>query len=471
MFEYSLPPRSAAALSAAPLFFRSKTSASGQHGIGRTVFPARASKSFKWRSWACSKTSAHGNPSSWRALRGGPLAETGVMQGMSGSPVYIDGTLAGAVALGFPGGEGSDRRDPADRRNAARRSRSGRAASTLAAHSEARSYMAAPAEAGGNRDAGFVYRLHAPRRWNTSLRNCANWDWIRAREFPAAGGPDRMGDLQDLEPGSMISVQLLSGDMRSSADGTVTAIDGNHVYAFGHRFLDSGPTDLPFARAEVLALLPDISSSFKISQAQEWMGTITQDRNTAVSGVAESAPPWCRSKSASGAKTYHMGVIQDRVMTPLVTQMAVFSAMDASDAPWARSLTGCAANWISKAGRCKIDSVYSGDVAVGALASLGVAAPLTYALSQRLRWLQAEERELIALSRWRTEPGADCGNRRAAPGATRRRRRTERDLAAANGVETSRKARYRVPVGAPMGTSISRFPIPLSPICWSSKPR
>ena len=53
----------------------------------------------------------------------------------------------------------------------------------------------------------------------------------------------------------MISVQLLTGDMSVSADGTVTAIDGEKIYAFGHRFLASGATELPFARAEVLALL------------------------------------------------------------------------------------------------------------------------------------------------------------------------------------------------------------------------
>ena len=55
----------------------------------------------------------------------------------------------------------------------------------------------------------------------------------------------------------MISAQLLSGDYSISADGTVTCIDGDHVYAFGHRFLDAGPSDIPFARAEVLALLPN----------------------------------------------------------------------------------------------------------------------------------------------------------------------------------------------------------------------
>ncbi len=55
------------------------------------------------KSWECSKTSDRGNPSAILArLSGGPLATTGVMQGMSGSPVYIDGKLAGAVALGFP---------------------------------------------------------------------------------------------------------------------------------------------------------------------------------------------------------------------------------------------------------------------------------------------------------------------------------------------------------------------------------
>ena len=53
----------------------------------------------------------------------------------------------------------------------------------------------------------------------------------------------------------MISIQLISGDMTVGADGTVTAIDGDRVYAFGHRFLAEGSTDMPFARAEVLAAL------------------------------------------------------------------------------------------------------------------------------------------------------------------------------------------------------------------------
>ena len=93
-----------------------------------------------------------------------------------------------------------------------------------------------------------------------------------------------MGNPADVKPGSMISVQLLSGDFSVGADGTVTYIDGKRIYAFGHRFLDIGATSLPFARSEVLALIPNVNTSFKLSAAREWMGTIGQDGNTAVSG-------------------------------------------------------------------------------------------------------------------------------------------------------------------------------------------
>ncbi len=93
-----------------------------------------------------------------------------------------------------------------------------------------------------------------------------------------------MGDPSKLQPGSMISVELMTGDMSVGADGTLTAIDGNKVYAFGHRFLAVGPTDLPFTRSEVIALLANVNTSFKISSARELMGVISQDRDTAIAG-------------------------------------------------------------------------------------------------------------------------------------------------------------------------------------------
>src|SRR5262249_46216689 len=148
-----------------------------------------------------------------------------------------------------------------------------------------------------------------------------------------SGGGDpgnTMGDPRKVEPGSMISVQLMTGDLSAGADGTVTCVDGDRVYAFGHRFLAGGTTDLPFARAEVLALLPNLSASFKISAAREWMGTITEDRNAAISGVMGRRAQMVPMEVRVGSNVYHMSMIQDRVMTPLLAQMAVFSSIDAT---------------------------------------------------------------------------------------------------------------------------------------------
>src|SRR5207237_7574428 len=80
---------------------------------------------------------------------------------------------------------------------------------------------------------------------------------LEPRQGISTGGApeDRMGDVSKLQPGSMISVELMTGDMSAGADGTVTCIDGNKVYAFGHRFLAVGPTNLPFTRSDVLTLL------------------------------------------------------------------------------------------------------------------------------------------------------------------------------------------------------------------------
>ena len=99
-----------------------------------------------------------------------------------------------------------------------------------------------------------------------------------------------MGDPSALKPGSMISVQLMTGDLSIGADGTVTYIDGNKIYAFGHRFLAVGSTALPFTRSEVLALLPVLSASFKISAPKE-----TDGRHSAGSQHRRSRANWERA--------------------------------------------------------------------------------------------------------------------------------------------------------------------------------
>jgi len=116
----------------------------------------------------------------------------------------------------------------------------------------------------------------------------------------------------------MISVQLLSGDMNVSADGTVTAIDGNsrvRIRASLSGRWNDGAALRSFVCVGLAAQYSEIP--FKISQPQEWMGTITQDRNTAIAGIVGRRAAMASLEIRSNGKTYHMEVIQDRVMTPL----------------------------------------------------------------------------------------------------------------------------------------------------------
>jgi hypothetical protein len=274
------------------------------------------------------------------------------------------------------------------------------------------------------------------------------------RQGVAGGGApgDKLGDPSRIEPGSMISVQLMSGDFSAGADGTVTLVDGERVYAFGHRFLAGGSTEMPFARAEVLALLPNVSSSFKISAAREWMGTITEDRNSAISGVMGRRASMVPMEVRVGANSYKMRMIQDRVMTPLLAQMAVFSSIDATQRAVGPATYAIRGQMEFEGGSARIDNVYGGDIAVGTVASLGVASPLSYALTSGFDALKLKSVrvDVTAIDRRNQLTIADV----AAP----RQVRPGEDVAIIvgftgdNGVESSKTVHYRVPVGASPGT-------------------
>ena len=435
----------AAALAAAPAIFPLKDVRAGQKGVGRTVFAGSKVEEFQVEVLGVLENIGPRQSVILARLSGGPLAETGVMQGMSGSPVYIDGRLAGAVALGFPQSkeaiagirpiEEMLRTDPAARAAASPRQK-------FLSGDLRLEEIATPVAFSG-------FTAAALEHFAPQLRTLG----LDPRQGVSGGGnpPGRLGDPKKLEPGSMISVQLLSGDMSVSADGTITAIDGSRVYAFGHRFLSSGATDMPFASAEVLALLPNLQSSFKISQAKEWMGSITDDRDTAISGLTGRRAALSPLEIHGGRNAYRMNVIQDRVMTPLVAQMAVFSTIDATERSVGAATYAIRGRAEFDGGSVRLDNVYSGDVSVAALASLGVATPIAYALSSGFDAFRLKNITLdIAPSSTRNQMQiADIiAPRQARPGDDVELTVV---LTGENGAETVKKARYRLPVGAPLG--------------------
>jgi len=442
----------ASTLGAAPAIFPLKDIRAGQHGVGRTVFSGSRIEEFQVEILGVLENIGPRQSIILARLSGGPLAQTGVMQGMSGSPVYIDGKLIGAVALGFEMAkepicgirpiEEMLRVEP-DAKPDPKQQRAALTPREQFLSGDARlTEIATPLSFSGFTAATLEH--FAPQ-----LRLLG----MDPRQGVSSGGrlPDALGDPKKLEPGSMISVQLLSGDMNVGADGTVTMIDGNKIYAFGHRLLAAGGTELPFARSDVLALLPALSSSFKISQPREWMGTITEDRNSAISGLTGQRARMIPIEIKMGANTYRMGMIQDRVLTPLVAQMAVFSAIDST----ARTV-GAASYTVRgqinfDSGSVKLDNVYSGDVSVSTSASLGIVTPLSYAMTSGFDALKLKDikLEIGTLDERRQMQIADVvAPRRVRPGE-------EIEIAVIlsgeNGTETTRKVRYRVPVGAETG--------------------
>src|SRR5204862_5357922 len=104
-------------------------------------------------------------------------------------------------------------------------------------------------------------------------------------QAPAPAKPD-----QALRPGDPIGVALVTGDLEFGATGTVTEVDGSRVYAFGHPFYGLGPTQFPMTRAYVHALLPSLQNSMKIASTGEVIGTVSQDRATAIAGTLGKGP-------------------------------------------------------------------------------------------------------------------------------------------------------------------------------------
>ncbi len=427
----------------------------GQHGFGQTVFSGDRIERFDVEILGILRNAGPGQNIILARLSGGPLEKTGVMQGMSGSPVYIDGRLAGAVALAFP----FSKEPIAGIRPVEEMLRAG------AASPEAKIARAAPAPAGST--GPKLVDIATPVSFRGFASSALDYFSPRLRALGmepsqgvSSGGAisQKLGDPSKLRPGDMISVELLSGDLSVGADGTVTAIDGKRVFAFGHQFLGAGTTDLPFARSSVITVLPSVNASFKISSPMEWMGVITQDRSTAIAGElgkrAATVPFTIRIHGPGGAAVYRMNMVSDRVLSPLLAQMAVFSAIAATE----RSIGAGAYVFHGQAEfgpgvpPLRLDNAYAGDAALPPIAALGISSPLSYALASDFDALRlsridldiraSEEHRLldiaqITASRLEANPGDNIELYVAFTGR--------------NGDEIKKTIHYPIPAGTPSG--------------------
>ena len=437
----------------------------GMIGTGRTVFLGDKVEDFRAEILGILANTGPRESLILARLSGGPLEHTGVMQGMSGSPVYIDGKLIGAVAMAFPYAKDpiagirpieemfrADANRPAPRR--------------LAPNGDIASLLP-PREAAGFGDSRMTevatpislsgFTAAAVDHFATGLRGLG----LEPRQGLSLGGaPDmRMGDPSKLQPGSMISVELMTGDMSVGADGTLTYIDGDKIYAFGHRFLAVGPTELPFTRSEVMTLLANVNTSFKISSAQELMGVISQDRDTAIAGSLGKRAAMLPlditvAEGAGNAGDYHMQMVNDRFLSPFLLQMAVFSSIDATERATGASTIDVRGSieFENRKETVNLHNIYAADNALATQVATGTAVPLSYLMQAGFDALKVK-RISLRIEASNTKNDLNIGQvylsrKEAKPGDTVELLTL---LDGENGVELSRAVKYTIPQGTAPG--------------------
>lgn len=133
------------------------------------------------------------------------------------------------------------------------------------------------------------------------------------------------------EPGDPIGAVLLNGDLNVAATGTVTYVDGDRVYAFGHPFLDMGEINFPMAQSEVVTVLPSLASSFKFSNTGQVVGALRQDRAAGIMGVlgekATMIPVEVELHGAGPSQKYNVNLVRHANLSPLMLAMVADSVV------------------------------------------------------------------------------------------------------------------------------------------------
>ena len=275
-------------------------------------------------------------------LHGEHVEYTGVVAGMSGSPVYFEGKLAGALA--FRIGEFSKEPIAGVTPISEMLEISALDKTPGAGSGEVQAFVSEPSKTSGpgmanlpvQEYANYLKPIEAPLVFNGFSQ-----DAVRrfAPQFAVAGvvpvmGAGSVSDVKQpepLEPGSAISAILVRGDMDISATCTVTYMDAKHLLACGHPLLQFGAVDLPMTKAEVLATLPSPLNAFKIVNATEPVGAFVQDRHTGILGEfgkqPEMIPVTLNIHGGPVERQFHYEVLNNPRLSPTAMMVTVFNAL------------------------------------------------------------------------------------------------------------------------------------------------
>ncbi|MDQ2746000.1 MAG: hypothetical protein M3T96_01930 [Acidobacteriota bacterium] len=362
-------------------------------------------------------------------ISGGAADRTSVFAGMSGSPVYIDGKLVGAISYSFPFSK-----EPIcgitpisqmlsifeQNQNPKNRAKEPKAVSfaQLAATDWTPNFTETAKTSSiitGNTGANPLLESAAGQTFQPIATPLAFSGFSSATlnkfapqlasvglmAVSAGGGAARISPLKKpddntLKGGASVSMSLIRGDFSVAAAGTVTMRDGDKIYAFGHPFLSLGTSDLPMFESSVVAVVPSVNNSFKIAVPNEMVGTMTQDRATGVYGKLGQSPKMIPVRinletSRGQTETYNVEVAKDDFLTPILLNMAVYNSLTANERGIGDSMIEISGEIsVKNQSPIKIERRFSGSAA-SQLAAAAVAIPVNALLDSRFDDLEISQ--------------------------------------------------------------------------------
>lgn len=320
----------------------------GMKGKGRSVFQGNRIEEFDVEIIGVLKNVEPKKSIILARLKGGILEEAGVISGMSGSPVYVDGKLIGAVAYSL----GTFVKEPIagitpieEMMSISEKRKKGPVfspqvpvkkhltldelfmlnkdffLSKAVFHSEGRALkpLNIPLVFSGFSS----YAFEQSRSFFSNLGFIPVMSAFSGQSLETISPPDLT-----LREGGPVAIQLVSGDLDMSAVGTVTYIDGSKVLAFGHPLYNLGAVDYAMTKARVITVVPSLISSFKLAVSDSLVGKFTQDRSSGLLGelgkVPRLVPVNIRIMDADGElKEYKIKVVDDKILTPVLLNVSL----------------------------------------------------------------------------------------------------------------------------------------------------
>lgn len=318
----------------------------GMKGIGKTIFKGTRIEQFDFEVLGIQENGmGPGKNIIWTELFNPILTETGVMQGMSGSPLYIDGRIIGAVAYGMSYAKKpiagitpiedmlkvSEYNNPTvsieisninfNLDEQSNRRIKERLIQVLGQRlEECTSRSISPIELIRTNDQSLEKQ--------TLLRPLLGSSAQTRPAFNPLVGEKEMFQLREADA---VAIPLIRGDLEYTASGTVTYVNGKDVYIFGHPFYNLGTVNFPMHKAEVITPFPSYNTSFKLHATRHMVGTIKQDRLSAVHGVLGEEPVLMPMKIflKNRNKTINLEIVNHPLLNPTLTGLSLLNTFSA----------------------------------------------------------------------------------------------------------------------------------------------